>query len=55
MAAFAARMCGLPGDRHGGALLFRGDVHALRSAALDASAAAGNFTGGAPGAADAQL
>ncbi len=43
MAAFASRMCGLPGGAAGGRLLFRGEVHAMRSAALDASDAGGNF------------
>ncbi len=53
MAAFASRMCGLPGDAHGGRMLFRGQVHAMRSAALDASDADGNLNGSEPGAADA--
>jgi hypothetical protein len=43
MAAFASRMCGLPGTEAGGGLLFRGELHAMRSAALDASDAHGNF------------
>jgi len=61
MAAFASRMCGLPGEAHGGGLLFRGDVYAMRSAALAASDSAGNLKDAAPdgpsgaGDADAQL
>jgi len=46
MAAFASRMCGLPGEAHGDRLLFRGDVYAMRSAALDASDSSGNLKDG---------
>jgi hypothetical protein len=53
MAAFAARMCGLAGDSCGGRVLFRGEVQAMRSAALDASDADGNLSGIEPGAFDA--
>jgi hypothetical protein len=55
MAAFASRMCGLAGDAHGDRLIFRGDVYAMRSTALDASDAAGNLRDALAGGVDVQL